>query len=361
MLGLQPLETAAENLRKIAREFAALSNVDSLRQQVSAVLDRLRSTFPQPDGTSLQARFHELCNHYLPGKPADDASAIRDVVAVIETRLDNLDAQNREAADLQKLANTQIAALVTSVRNVSDEIVRLAEPLVKERIAVLEAVAVYSADLEGDGTEVVCPACGSTVLAEDFKAHIESERTKLTTIDDLVRRHRDAIGTFIDEVQRIKGVITGQDLKKWVVSREAELGRSIRFLNGLNFNALRLSCNEADIQSIEPQLAKIIALATDAAGSAPPDVKDLIRDKQHAETLRDYFTTNEKAEKIKRIEALVAFVGRIEAAIRNEIRAQAESVFGTISGDIQRLWQILHPGQQITDVRLHVPEQADKR
>jgi hypothetical protein len=51
---------------------------------------------------------------------------------------------------------------------------------------------------------------------------------------------------------------------------------------------------------------------------------------------------------------------KVETEVREEIRAQAEQVFLTISGDIQRLWDILHPLKKISDVGLHVPEDAEK-
>jgi hypothetical protein len=76
--------------------------------------------------------------------------------------------------------------------------------------------------------------------------------------------------------------------------------------------------------------------------------------------LRDYFTNGETANKVTRIETLLLFLSRVEASIRDEIRSQAQKIFEEISGDIQRLWDILHPGHQITDVRLNVPQGADK-
>jgi DNA repair exonuclease SbcCD ATPase subunit len=356
LLGLQPLETAAENLRKVVRDIAALSNVDQLRAELAAVRARLRNVLPQTDDQSLQKRLDELHQQYLPSKTGQ---TFEDLLVVIDDRLNNLDAQSREAADLQKLSNNQLDRLIAAVRRLARQIVELAEPLVKERIGVLDAVATYSAGLEPEEHEVECPACGTMVRAEDFKAHIESERTRLTVIDELVKRHRDAIGILIDEIQRLRDVIVGRDLKQWIANQPM-LAEPIRSMNQLNLSALRRSCSETDIQFIETQIGGIISQATSASVTTPTDIKDLIKDKGHAEALQQHFASEETVKKIKRVEVLIAFVGRVEASVRTEIRRQAERIFGAISGDIQRLWDMLHPGQKITDVRLNVPDEADK-
>jgi hypothetical protein len=128
----------------------------------------------------------------------------------------------------------------------------------------------------------------------------------------------------------------------------------------LDLGAHRRSCSESNIQSIEAQIGRIISSAASASVATPTDIKNLIKDKAHAEALRDHFASEETSKKIKRIEVLIAFAGRVEASVRTEIRQQAKQVFETISGDIQRFWDILHPGHKITDVRLNVPEAADK-
>jgi DNA repair exonuclease SbcCD ATPase subunit len=356
LLGLQPLETAAANLRKIAREYADRSNVDQLRADVASIRARLRTAFPETDEASLQKRVGELYQQYLPSKT--DAT-IQDVLAVVEARLNNLDAQSREAADLQKVSNNRLDQLTAVVRSLAEQIVELTEPLVKERIGVLDAVSVYSAGLDPEESDVECPACGSSVRAEDFKAHIETERKRLIAIDELVKHHRDAVGALLDELQRLRDVIVGRDLKKWITA-QMQLAEPIKFITQLNLGALRRTCSESDIQVFETQINNIVAVATSASVATPTDIKDLIKDKAQAETLQDHFASDETVKRIKRVEVLIAFLVRVESSVRTEIREQAERVFGTISGDIQRMWDILHPGQKITDVRLNVPDDADK-
>jgi hypothetical protein len=88
---------------------------------------------------------------------------------------------------------------------------------------------------------IMTQTCASRLArAGDFKAHIESERTRLTAIDDLVKRHRDAIGILFDEFQRLRGVIVGRDLKKWIANQPqlAEPIKSISQLRRMRYSGL---------------------------------------------------------------------------------------------------------------------------
>ncbi len=135
---------------------------------------------------------------------------------------------------------------------------------------------------------------------------------------------------------------------------------SYEYLAELNLSMLRASCQESDLSRIEAEFANIIAAATMSAAAASPDVQALIRDKEAADTIRMVIETEEILSKIGRIDALIGYTHKLEELVRDEIREQALRVFGAISEDIQRLWDILHPGQKITDVRLHIPGDADK-
>ena len=55
-----------------------------------------------------------------------------------------------------------------------------------------------------------------------------------------------------------------------------------------------------------------------------------------------------------------AMDGGIDEALRDGIGRRTEEVIQDISSDIQRLWSTLHPNEQITDIRLIIPADADK-
>jgi hypothetical protein len=89
-------------------------------------------------------------------------------------------------------------------------------------------------------------------------------------------------------------------------------------------------------------------------------VQELLAQRDQALAINEYFAAEDAMEIVSRVEALIGFIGAVEEQVREEIREQAKAVFGSISADIQRLWNVLHSGQQISDVHLHVPDDADK-
>ena len=361
LLGLQALETAAENLRRIAKETATLSKIDELRRTMEAVNIRRKAAFGDAAASVLIDTLRTLCKRYLPGQgmTGEMTTAIAVMIAIDE-QLSSLDAQSREAAALQEIARNKLQAFLQAVRDTAAEIAEVAEPLVKERLEIVNAAALYGADINTDIDEINCPACGSTVKPGDFRAHVAAERDRLQNIDGLFRRRTEAVGAVCDEVARLRTLITGAGLEKWRIAQGVALAAPIAYLKGLHFLTLRASCQETDLDRIESELSKVISAATTAAATAAPNVQALIKDKEAAQTIQAVFAAEKTRDQVKRAEALIAYTNKLEELVRDEIREQAERVFGAISADIQSLWDILRPGQKITNVRLHVPGDADK-
>ena len=90
--------------------------------------------------------------------------------------------------------------------------------------------------------------------------------------------------------------------------------------------------------------------------SAPPEVKHLSADKTLVEAAALVFEARKTAAEIATIEALIAFISAAEERTRDEIRDQSGAVIKEISGDMGRMWELLHPGEPIEDVRLYLPE-----
>jgi hypothetical protein len=59
-------------------------------------------------------------------------------------------------------------------------------------------------------------------------------------------------------------------------------------------------------------------------------------------------------------DALADFLKQLERGIRQQIHDKSRKVVNEISTDVQRMWAILHPGDPIAEIRLHIPDDADK-
>ena len=93
---------------------------------------------------------------------------------------------------------------------------------------------------------------------------------------------------------------------------------------------------------------------------SPPAVQAFNSDFTQAETLRVTLDGSASQAKVKRVEAVVAYMRAVEFAVREEIKERARSIFESISVEIQRFWGILQPTEAITDVRLLVYEDREK-
>ncbi len=86
-------------------------------------------------------------------------------------------------------------------------------------------------------------------------------------------------------------------------------------------------------------------------------IRDLSKDKSVVDAANAVFEARGLVAEIARIEGLTAFINSVESEVRKEIRERSESVIKDISQDIEQMWKVLHPGEPIEDVRLHLPEE----
>ena len=360
LLGLQPLEIAAENLRRIAKEIATLSKVEDLRRQVATTQARRRAAFGEASISLLLAELRKLCSRYLTDPAPDDPTQASVAVKnAIDHRVSTLDARSREAAALQEIAGTNLQNLIQAVREIDTEIAQATEPLLMERLETLSAAARYTQAQE-DVDEVSCPACGSVVKLADFRAHVATERERLQQVDAMFRRRGQSLSAVLDEVQRLRTLVTSAVLATWRGDKAAALADEFIYLQQLDISSLRLSSQDADLGRLDHDIKTIVDAVSASTETAPTDVKVLIDDKAVVETISDVLKAEKDRNKVERTDALIGYTNILEGLVRDEIREQAEAVFGTISADIQRLWHILVPGQEISDVRLYVPDDADK-
>ena len=360
LLGLQSFETAAENLRRIAKEIATLSKVEDLRRQIASIQDRRKEAFGEASVSTLLDQLRALCSRYL-SDPAPDnsAQAAIAVKTAIEQRVSTLDAESREAAALQEVAGTKLQSLIQYVQEIDAEIAQSTEPLLMERLETLSAAARYTQAQE-DVDEVNCPACGTIVKLANFRAHVVAEREKLQQIEAMFRKRSQSLNAVFDEVQRLRTLFASAILASWRVSKAAALVDEIRFLQEIDIPSLRIFPQDTDLVRFATEIKKIVDVVNASEKLSTPDVNILINDKVSVALISDVLEAEKNRKKVERTDALIGYTNTLEEMVREEIREQAEAVFGTISTDIQRLWHILVPSQEISDMRLYVPDDADR-
>jgi energy-coupling factor transporter ATP-binding protein EcfA2 len=362
LLGLQPLENAAENLRRIGREIVSRSGLDAKRRVIEAIDARRRTELRAADFSAVLGALSALRSRYLPVSEASPSGAnavASAVVAAVDARINSLGAHTRTSAALQAIASSRLLALIGEARALVSDIASHSEPLIKERLEILNAAAAYSSGLPDD-EYMECPACGSKVAKDQFQDHVGAEKERLQQVNALFSSRHQAIALVCTEAAKVQDNLMSAALAGWRTGHGSAMAETFDYIAGLELEPLRTGCTEADLGTIEHRLGAAIKAASQAAEEVSPDVQELIRDKASAELIEQVIKAERQRRYVEQVNALVAFSERLEEAIRDEIRERAQAVFGKISGDIQRLWNILRPRQYITEVRLHTPKEADK-
>ncbi len=361
LLGLGHLETAAENLRKAQREIEGVSKVAQLRQEVAAIAHRRQELFPGADDAALTARLAALKKQYLrPDFSAVEPNEVASgILTAVQARIASLDAASREAAALQEIITNKMQGHLGAVRGAAARVAKVTEPLIKERLNVIDAASDFADELATDQQSVACPACGTSVPVTQFRDHLQAEKERLIEATSLFEELKAAVTLLCDEVARLKGVFERRDLANWRAANAARLLLVQDFLKVLDLRARRTSCSEDDLRSFEQNFGALIEVA-EATMKTSPDVEALISDKDQITLLRADIAAEGKRSRVKRVDALMTYIGLVEQFVRKEITAQSKRVFGSISSSIQQLWDVLHPHKRITAVRLHVPRNADK-
>jgi len=357
LFGLHELEVAAENLRQLARSVEQQSKLAQKQGALQATTAKRQAAFGNDTNEAIAAGIAELYKIYCAKfEIAEPLARCKELEIALVKRIADLTEEDQRYVALQTLANLDLTVSVKAVRDANAKLSGSVEPLIAEKLEVLQAAGSFTGKLTAE-QKIDCPACGRLILAEDFKAHVKAEHDRLEEIIAVYEDRRTAIGKLIDDVKTVKSTLAKAQLEKWPDDLKAGALRShIEWIDATNPEALRQALQEEDLQSIEKQCSPLVKTAAEASQTAPPDIKDLSAHAGLVEAARTVFEARELAAEISRIEGLIAFIAAAEGGIRDEIRARAETVIKDISDDISDMWKVLHPGAPIENVHLYMPE-----
>jgi len=362
LLGLQSLEVAAENLRRLAKLVVEVARLSETKARLRQVKEQRTATFGTDADEQIHARLGELHAKYCAdkGTTTDPRSQCKELKAALDKRIAESTADQRRHVALQDAASLGLKCQVKSVRAANAGLAGAVEPLITEKLEVLQSTGTFVESL-GDAKDVTCPACGRSISVEAFQAHVKAERERLHEIIGTFETRKAAIGTLCDTVKTLRFNLGKSDVKAWRDElAKGALAGNFTYLDGTNADDLRTSCGEEDLKAIADRLSPLIEAAQSASKDAPPEAKQLSMDKQTVEAGEAVILAVQQAVAADRAEVLMAFIESLEQGMREEIRLRSQIVIGEISADIQAMWAILHPGESIENVRLYLPNGADK-
>jgi energy-coupling factor transporter ATP-binding protein EcfA2 len=362
LLGLDQMEVAAENLRQLAKAVEKESRLSETRVALKQVEATRKAAFGTQSAEQILETIGDLHTKYCADNHAtiDPVCRCKELEIALDTRIAMCSADDRRYVALKGAAELDLNGHVDAVRAASMKFAGAAEPLIAEQLDVLQKTVAF-VDKLGDTKEVKCPACGRLISTDDFQAHVTAERNRLKEIIDIFDTRKAAIGTLCDTVKSLKSNLGKADVKFWRDELAVgALADNLAHLDGLNAEVLRASCREEGLKAIEGKLLPLIAAAAAASEHAPPDAKALSTAKRTAEAARTVIVGKDQAVVVARAEALVGFINSLEQGVREQIRLRSQTVIDEISADVQTMWGTLHPGEAIEDVRLYLPDNADK-
>ena len=365
LLGLEDYEQAAENLRQLAKAVesqgqlsAKTARIDQLRsgaigilsdisrEHLTMVLDdiwsRYMSETPPPKG--LQARCTQLAEE-------------------LEKQVSSLDSVNQRHAAVSAVGSKELLPAIRAARAASAKVARVAESLVASRVAVLRESREYLGELAPADTEAVkCPTCGATIAAQRLRAHIERELNKLTTAEAALSSRAEAFRILREEVNAFKKALSEPAVLTWRHNLEVKPGLAshVARLEKVTHKHVHPKASSDLLDKLEDAAKAIQSVAKASVKKAPPETKALVADRDRVKAINNALSAARLKREVAKIQALVNLINDLEAAARDEIRAQSEQVVASITEDIQAFWAILHPGEPIRDVKLYIPDDAEK-
>lgn len=357
LFGLHELEVAAENLRQLARVVEQQSKLAQKQGAFGQTAVKRKQAFGDDSDEAIEKKIAALHKKYCPKSKATEALArCKELEAALTERINELSAENQRYLALRAIADTDLAGAVKAVRDANSKLAGSVEPLITEKLEVLQSADAFAAKLKDEG-DVACPACGQSIPAGQFKAHVKAEQERLQEIIAIFEQRKAAINTLIDVLKTIKTTLAKAEIKAWRDElKEGPFKGNVEWIEQCNTDGFRQTLSEDNLKAIEDNCLPVIKAADEASQDAPPDIKDLAKEKTLVEAAKAVFEAKELAEEILKIEELIAFINSVEAGVREEIRERSKAVINEISGDIGTMWKTLHPGEPIENVRLYLPE-----
>ena len=362
LLGLNHMEVAAENLRKLAKSVEEKSRLKETTLVLQNVQEKRKELFGTDTDEQISTNIQKLHAEYCPNQAAtkEALACCTELTSAIDKRVQGSSAEQRRHSILQDVTALDLKGQIAGVRTGSGQLAGAVEPLIAEKLEVLQSTISFVNSI-GEEEEVKCPACGRLITADAFQAHVEAERERLQEIITIFHGRKVAIGRLCDTVKSLKVDFRKADLKAWQNDlANGHLADNFVYLNNIDGDLLHTSCAEGDLRAIETKLLPLIDAAALTAKDAPPDAQQLSTDKQTVQAAAKVIAATKQVTAVAQAENLVAFINTLEQNVREEIKLRSQAVISNISADIQSMWTTLHPGEPIEEVRLYLPKHADK-
>ena len=362
LLGLTEMEFVAENLRKLTRPVEVESHIVENKTRLKQMEQRQIDTFGSQANEDMLQAVDLLYMEYCDSDPTagDPMSRCDELKTAINSRIQEYAPTDRLQFLLRKVTETRFEDHVMAVRASGVQLASSMDSLIGEKLAVLKSADDFAKHLT-EAETVECPACGQSIEVGAFRKHIAEESDRLKDINDSFITYRATIGTVCDTLTQLRSTLAEPELQTWRSEiTEQETLKGLADLEAMDINSLRQSCTDDDLKAVEGTISPIVAAAHLASRDSLPDIQKLRVDLGKAEVADDVLGTGSVRKDVAAAEALMEWIATLEQRVRLSIRQEAERIISSITHDVESMWETLHPGKAIDNVRLSMPRGSDK-
>ncbi|MGB2854260.1 MAG: hypothetical protein WBC55_07410, partial [Dehalococcoidia bacterium] len=362
LLGLENLERAAENMAALKQSVEKTGDLAGKRATLRILKDTVSQWLPDLSDKAVLEVLADLAKDYLTeALPTEHDQMIASLTAAIRQRADLLTPDIGRHTLTKGICEEDLPSKLSEMEKAEEGVLAKVDELLDSRIEVLEAAAKYGHQLDPASKEIKCPACGTTIARDGFVEHVQGE---LYALKDLRTARDHAIScrrTLNSSVGQVLGYARDENLTAWLaLDEQMELKEALARLDELHQRSWQGAYSEEDRTALAGAIAVVNDQFKRAAEVIPPSNQKLIDEQQMVEACSKVPEIAKLERDVAAVDRLVGALDDAEPAIRKAIRSRTTAIMQAISPDIQALWAKLHPRELIEDVRLYLPEDADK-
>ncbi len=263
LLGLQPLETIAENLRKLAKSVEQISHLIEEKRSLAQIAQKRIQVFGNASNDDVLAQVQALhtkyCSTSAEGKEVK--SLLKEIEESISTRINASSTEQKSHYAIADMASIDLNVGISSIQFANKKMAGVVEPFIKEKLSVIESTSQYITNLK-DIESVDCPACGREIQVETFRDHIKNEQDRLAEIKDAFDEQKSAIALLCNSLEKLCSALAKDEVRLWSIEQsEARLSENFKFLEDMDIEVIRKQCNENILEELQAKLLPIINAA----------------------------------------------------------------------------------------------------
>jgi len=362
LLGLEKYEQVAENLVLLRSHVIERSNLASKKAKLTVLEGEALKHLPDLSEASVLTTLSTLAKDYITGDIPPERQTLSDVLSrSIEARIGSMTPEITRYTLLNQIIEEDMPSKLAGAKKTFLNMQGQVDTLLDSRIDVLEKAQDFLDRLEISEGEIECPACGQPVKAENFIKHVKDELKSLEQVRTAREAHKLAWRTLVNSLDKIRGIAQQETLALWIKEEAPiELKDVITDLNKVDFVKWyeRYPVKEED--TLDKIVIGIVSQVEKLLKRTPPSINKIVEDRETVNSANSVDEINTLKQETVQIHWIIGALDSSETAVREFIKTTTKGIIDQISVEIQSLWAKLHPNEPIEDVKLYMPDEAEK-